>query len=78
MPFFRTFWPDRAEYFVLPTDSRRTGTKCAARVVDAVHSAVVTFVTDAWHDTDIWRLEGMAHSLLGQSYQISKASYIHA
>jgi len=69
--FFRTFWPDRAEYMVLPFDARRTGSRCAARLVDTVHSAVITIVTESWRDGDIWRLAAMAKSMAGQSYLVS-------
>jgi glycosyltransferase involved in cell wall biosynthesis len=70
--FFRTFWPDHAEYMVLPGDTRRTGTACPSRVGDAAHhsSAVITVVTDVWDDHDFWRVHAMGRALQRQSYAI--------
>lgn len=65
--FVRTFWPDHAEFMLVPGDSRRTGTTCAARIAPLAHTVVITFVTGLWKDEHCARLHLMARALQRQS-----------
>jgi glycosyltransferase involved in cell wall biosynthesis len=69
--YFRIFWPDHAKFMVLPGDHRRTGTRCASRVIDDVHTIIVTLVTELWNDVDVWRLKAMIRALQNQSYRVT-------
>jgi len=70
--YFRTFWPDHAEYMVLPPDPRRTGSRCTNCVETTPPTIIITVVTDAWQNSDAWRIDDMAKSLRQQSLRPSR------